>query len=203
MGILGVTFFLLIVLSAALATDGDKLNEAKMFIPAMVLMSIYFVSVIIIMFRYPANESKVYDGFDLENVHVARTREGSIFEIVSSLLVIIAWVIILATRRFINAEGEIGYFQIFIWVILTFGVVLALIQVYKPGTIVGMGELTNMRKVNLAIRLSRILALILALVLIGSAIFGQAISDFFFEKLAGYMLLAFMIISHILINKLK
>ena len=203
MGIMGVITFLLIVLSAFLATDGDKINEAAMFVSGTVLISLYFIASIFIILKYPAHESKVHDGFDIEKVHVARTKEGNIIEAVSGLMVIIAWVIALATRRFINAEGGINYFQIFTWVILTFCVMLSLVQVYKPGAIVGMGELTNMKQVNLAIKLSRIMALILALVCLCSAIFGQAISHFFLEKMALYMLLLFTIIAHILTNKLK
>ena len=203
MGIMGVTTFLLIVLSAFLATEGDKLNEAAMFVPATVLISLYFIAAVFIMFKYPANESKVHDGFDIEKVHVARTMEGNIIEAVSCLMVITAWVIALATRRFINAEGGINYYQVFIWVLLTICVTLSLIQVYKPGAMVGMGELTNMKQVNLAIRLSRIMGLILALVCLCSAIFGEVISHFFLEKMAIYMLLIFTIIAHILTNKLK
>ena len=203
MGIMGVTTFLLIVLTAFLSTEGDKLNEAAMFVPATVLISLYFIVSIFIILKYPANESKVHDGFDIETVHVSRTLEGNIIEAVSGLMVIIAWVIAFATRRFINAEGGINYFQIFTWVILTFCVVLSLVQVYKPGAMVGMGELTNMKQVNLAIRLSRIMGLVLALVCLCSAIFGQAISHFFLEKMAVYMLLLFTILGHILTNKLK
>lgn len=203
MGIMGVTTFLLIVLSAFFATEGDKLNEAALFVPATVLISLYFIAAVFIMFKYPANESKVHDGFDIEKVHVARTMEGNIIEAVSCLMVITAWVIALATRRFINAEGGINYYQVFIWVLLTICVTLSLIQVYKPGAMVGMGELTNMKQVNLAIRLSRIMGLVLALVFICSAIFGPAISHFFLDKMVIYMLLLFTIIAHILTNKLK
>ena len=50
MGIMGVITFLLIVLSAFLATDGDKVNEAAMFVSGTVLISLYFIASIFILF---------------------------------------------------------------------------------------------------------------------------------------------------------
>ena len=114
---------------------------------------------------------------------------------------IVAWVIALASHLLIGTDGSVNYSLIFTWSIITLMVAILLIQVYKPGAIAEMGNLTNMKQVRIAIRASRILALVLALALV-----GYCISVKFYLIIDGRLstlFLVYFIVVKILLDKAK
>ena len=192
MGIVGLISFLLVVIAAFLAVDNNEMDQKAFLIPATIVM---VVSAVV------ANEPTAQNGFDVEAVHVGRSREGTLFEIASGLLVIVAWVIALASHLFFGTDGSVNYSLIFTWSIITLMVAILLIQAYKPGAIAEMGNLTNMKQVRIAIRASRILALVLALALV-----GYCISVKFYliiDSRLSTLFLVYFIVVKILLDKAK
>lgn len=200
-GIVGLISFLLVVIAAFLAVDNNKMDDKAFLIPATIVMVVSAVVFLFIMFKYPANEPKAQNGFDVEAVHVGRTREGTLFETASGLLVIVAWIIALTSHLFFGTDGSVNYTLIFTWSIITLMVAILLIQVYKPGAIAEMGKLTNMKQVRIAVRACRILALALALVLIGYCI--SARFSLIIDARLSTLFLVYFIVVKILLDKAK
>ena len=201
MGMVGLITFLLVVIAAFLAVDNNKLDHQAFFIPATIVMVISAVVFLFIMFKCPANEPTAQNGFDVEAVHVGRSREGTLFEIASGLLVIVAWVIALASHLFFGTDGSVNYSLIFTWSIITLMVAILLIQVYKPGAIAEMGQLTNMKQVRIAIRACRILALVLALALVAYCISVKL--NLIIDGRLSTLFLVYFIVVKILLDKAK
>ena len=135
----------------------------------LTLFSILFLSlaaVVLILYKYPITTFIPKAGFDPDSVHVGRTREGTIFEVITGTIVAAAWAIALASRHFIGDGGEILYREIFDMVMLTSFIAFLLIDVYTPSFLFLAGKLTNVKQVGLAVRMDRILALIIAAFLI-------------------------------------
>lgn len=133
------------------------------------LFTILFLSlaaVVFILYKYPITTFIPNAGFDPDSVHVGRTREGTIFEVITGLLVAAAWAIALVSRHFIGDGGEILYREIFDMVMLTLCIAFLLIDVYTPSFLFLAGKLTNVKQVGLAVRMDRILALIIAVFLV-------------------------------------
>ena len=135
----------------------------------LALFTILFLSlaaVVLILYKYPITTAEKKEGFDPDSVHVGRTREGTIFEVITGSLVAAAWAIALASRHFIGDNGEILYREIFDMVMLTSCIAFLLIDVYTPSFLFLAGKLTNVKQVGLAVRMDRILALIIAVFLV-------------------------------------
>lgn len=133
------------------------------------LFTILFLSlaaVVFILYKYPITTFIPNAGFDPDSVNVGRTREGTIFEVITGLLVAAAWAIALVSRHFIGDGGEILYREIFDMVMLTLCIAFLLIDVYTPSFLFLAGKLTNVKQVGLAVRMDRILALIIAVFLV-------------------------------------
>lgn len=135
----------------------------------LALFTILFLSlaaVVFILYKYPITTFMPESDFDPDSVNVGRTREGTVFEIITGALVAAAWVIALASRHFIGDSGEILYREIFEMVMLTSCIAFLLIDVYTPSFLFLAGKLTNAKQVGLAVRMDRILALIIAVFLV-------------------------------------
>ena len=105
--------------------------------------------------------------FNIKDVKVHRTLEGTIFEAVTIALVIAAWIVGILSRPL--AGDNLISLCVFTGVAL-----LSAVMAYWPSHINLMGmELKNIRQVELAIRLSRSLGVELALAALVLAIIGH------------------------------
>ena len=104
-------------------------------------------------------QNKQQEEFDPTNVKVHRSREGTLFEVVSILMMAVTWVIALTRHQTIeqpfNDLGMLGA-----WTIV--GIVL-LVVAYAPRFISTGQELSNIKQVSHAIRMCRVIALEMAL----------------------------------------
>ena len=105
--------------------------------------------------------------FDVNNVKITRTIEGTIFEAVSAMFVIGAWVIALARHQFTGASGEQWRTGI---ITLTIMIVFLLVGAYFPRYMKNSHRLGNISQVLLSVRLCRILAIEIALAILCNAI---------------------------------
>ena len=113
--------------------------------------------------------------FNLKKVKVHRTLEGTIFEIVAAVILVITWAIAITTHQ-MDLDVVKGSFMGVIFG--TIAVVISLICAYFPSYInVANVQLENIRQVEWAIRMCRVLAIELALLLLAIFSFGKNITD--------------------------
>ena len=143
-----------------------KMSSLTFVLALFTLLFLSLAAVVLILYKYPITTFIPKAGFDPDSVHVGRTREGAVFEIITGTLIAAAWVIALASRHFIGDNGEILYREIFEMVMLTSCIAFLLIDVYTPSFLFLAGKLTNVKQVGLAVRMDRILALIIAVFLV-------------------------------------
>ncbi len=105
--------------------------------------------------------------FNINDVRVLRTKEGTVFEMLTLVTLVITW-ILAALNHQLNEYGNI----IGLMVITAVSLVL-LYEVYWPGQIKFTGiTLRNTRQVAYAVRWCRVLALQTAVLMLGFSIIG-------------------------------
>ena len=93
-------------------------------------------------------ENKNIEEFDIDQVKVGRTREGTIMEVLAVLLLAATWVIGLMKHQSASATGEGLLAKCIVFSII---VVLLLVASYFPKFFSNSHQLSNMRQVLLAI----------------------------------------------------
>lgn len=177
-----------------------KLSHLTFVLSLFTILFLSLVAVVFILYKYPATTAEK-GGFDPDKVHVGRTREGTIYEVITGLIIAAAWIIALATQFFIGEDGGILYKEFFYMLLFTLMIVVTLIDMYTPRDLHLAGKLTNAKQVALAVRMNRILALLIALLLV-SCVIPQWHNNWF---AICWLALAFgvFIVFRILIHKAK
>lgn len=98
--------------------------------------------------------------FNIKDVKVHRTLEGTIFELTTAVILIVTWAVAIATKMFDIATMQGKHMAI---IILDVVAILLLLVAYSPSHINLGQEVSNIRQVRIAIRTTRILAVELAL----------------------------------------
>ena len=111
--------------------------------------------------------------FDIEQVKVGRTREGTIMEVLAILLLAVTWTIGLTKHQSASATGEGLLAKCIVFSII---VVVLLVASYFPKFFSNSHELSNMRQVLLTVRMIRVLAIEFALTVLFMVISGGLIS---------------------------
>lgn len=99
-----------------------------------------------------------------EDMKLGRTREGTIFEIVSALLIIIMWVV---SMRLVSSHGADKEQMVINCVIATASVFAMLLASYRPAFLNIPVTITTPAQLRLLIRLERIAALEVIAILFG------------------------------------
>jgi hypothetical protein len=97
--------------------------------------------------------------FNIKYVKVHRTLEGTIFEIVSAIILVVVWVLAFTTKMFDGSEIQGKHIAI---ITLTVATIVLLAGAYFPRWINAGQELKNIRQVEIAIRMTRTIAVELA-----------------------------------------
>ena len=156
----------IIVIPLCVLQGMGKMSGLTFVLALFTILFLSLAAVVLILYKYPITTAEKKAGFDPDSVHVGRTLEGTIFEVITGTIVAAAWAIALASRHFIGNGGEILYREIFDMVMLTSCIAFLLIDVYTPSFLFLAGKLTNVKQVGLAVRMDRSLALIIAVFLI-------------------------------------
>ena len=105
--------------------------------------------------------------FDLKKVKVCRTPEGTIFETTALVILLIAWIVSIATQKLATTDDWIGMG------VFSIVIIVCLLCAYSPSHINLFNiPLRNIRQVELSIRMVRILSVGLALMSLIVAIVG-------------------------------
>ena len=141
---------------------------------------------------------------DLKSVKVHRTKEGTILEVVTALLLVAAWVVLLTRHR---SEGDLQDEWIYgeKWVLyyfipMTIGIVASLIFSYFPKFNIGRNT-KNIEQLALNIRRNRIIALEGALFLLCISMCGTSALQLTLLIVSCVLIWATSILFNILIRK--
>lgn len=111
--------------------------------------------------------------FNIEQVKVGRTREGTTMEVLAILLLAVTWIIGLTKHQSASATGEGLLAKCIVFSII---VVALLVASYFPKFFSNSHELSNMRQVLLTVRMIRVLAIEFALTVLFMVISGGLMS---------------------------
>lgn len=111
--------------------------------------------------------NKENEKFDINKVKVYRTLEGTIFEIVSILVLAVTWTIALVQHQF---DGDIQDEWKIALIIITVAIIAILGVVYYPRLFNNKRQLRNIEQVAITIRMNRVIALELALMVLCNAV---------------------------------
>ena len=106
--------------------------------------------------------------FDIKKVKVHRTPEGTIFEAITLVILLSAWIVSIVTQKLATTDEwyDLGVFSI--------ATIVGLLCAYSPSHINLFSiQLRNIRQVELSIRMVRILAVGLALMSFLIAVLGS------------------------------
>lgn len=109
------------------------------------------------------------EGPILDLTEVPHSREGIIFEVLTVLILAVAWIVSIVTHRF-WIEGDFYYLEPVTMFFLTILAVTILWIVYMPRFISMVRRHTNVKQVALEVRMCRVLAVELALFVLGYAL---------------------------------
>ena len=169
-------------------------------------MAIIGVMCIVVAFINKSGKKKE-DGPVLDLIEVQHSREGIIFEVLTLLIIIAAWVVAFVTDRFWD-DGFFYFLNPVTLFILTIMVITVLWFVYMPNFISMVRKHTNMKQVGLEVRMCRVLAVELALFVLGYSLsLGDYSTSFFYTRIifyiAGAVLLVTVAVFRHLINKAR
>ena len=97
--------------------------------------------------------------FNIKNVKVHRTTEGTIFEIACAVILIVMWALAFTTKIFEGSEIQGKHIGI---ITMTVASIVLLAGAYCPRWINAGQELKNIRQVEIAIRMVRTIAVEMA-----------------------------------------
>ena len=145
-------------------------------------------------------------GPKLDLTEVPRSREGVIFEVLTMLIIAIAWTVALATDRFWMMEGSFFFLGPVTMFTLTIMAITVLWFVYMPRFLSMVRRHTNVKQVALEVRMCRVLAVELALLVLAYALPLEDFSTGFdyqtiFFYITGAVLLVIVAVFRYLIYK--
>ena len=134
--------------------------------------------------------NKKEDDNKLDFIEVPHAREGVIFEVLTVLIIAVAWIVAIATNRF-WIEGEFYYLEPVTMFLLTILAITVLWVVYMPRFISMVRRQTNVKQVALEVRMCRVMAVELALfVLLYASPLGNPSTAFSYSSSRAFFYIA-------------
>ena len=132
----------------------------------------------------------------LDFTEVPRSREGAIFEVLTLLIIAVAWTVAIVTNRFWMMEGSFFFLEPVTMFTLTILAITVLWIVYMPRFISMVRRHTNVKQVALEVRMCRVLAVELALLVLAYALPLEDFSTgFFYYKILLYITGAVLLVT--------
>lgn len=165
----------------------------------MAIMAV--MGIFVAFFNKIGKEKTKENSPELDLTEVPHSREGIIFEVLTVLIIAVAWIVALVTDRF-WIEGFYFYIVSVTLFTLTFMAISVLWFVYMPRFISMVRSHTNVKQVALEVRMCRVLAVELALLVLWYALpLGYSSTSIFY--ITGAVLLVTVAIFRYLINKAR
>ena len=116
------------------------------------------------------NKADKKGGPVLDLTEVPHSREGIIFEVLTLLIIAVAWIVSHVTDRFWMMEGSFFFLEPVTMFILTILAITVLWIVYMPRFLTMARMHTNLKQVALEVRMCRVLAIEIALLVLAYAL---------------------------------
>ena len=132
----------------------------------------------------------------LDLIEVPRAREGVIFEVLTLLIIAVAWTVAIVTNRFWMMEGSFFFLEPVTMFILTILAITVLWIVYMPRFLSMVRRHTHVKQVALEVLMCRVLAVELALFVLGYALpLGDLSTGFFYQTIIFYIAGAVLLVT--------
>ena len=115
----------------------------------------------ILLAKYSSEQDEPIDGFNVDEVKVARTALGTGIEILVGALTALAWVMAVKNGLFTEEDGSFGFEKLLGLFLFTGTIAFMLWETYTPGNLNNVGMLTNIKQVKLAVLMNRLLAVLM------------------------------------------
>lgn len=153
---------LIAIFGAMIVAAWAGLSTAGIIITGVVVAMIGNFAGMILLAKYSSEQDEPIDGFNVDEVKVARTALGTGIEILVGVLTALAWVMAVKNGLFTEEDGSFGFDTLLGLFLFTGTIAFMLWDTYTPGNINNAGMLTNIKQVKLAVLMNRLLAVLMA-----------------------------------------
>ncbi len=159
--LLGIICMIVIIGGLMLAAWAG-LSTAGIIITGVVLAMIGNFAGMILLAKYSSEQDEPIDGFNVDEVRVARTAFSTGIEILVGFLTALAWAMAVKNGLFTEDDGSFSFETLFSLFLFTCSIAFILWDTYTPGNMNNAGLLTNIKQVKLAVIMNRLLAVLMA-----------------------------------------
>lgn len=153
---------LIAIFGAMIVAAWAGLSTAGIIITGVVVAMIGNFVGMILLAKYSSEQDDPIDGFNIDNVKVARTALSTGIEILVGVLTALAWVMAVKNGLFTEEDGSFGFEKLLGLFVFTGTIAFMLWDTYTPGNMNNAGMLTNIKQVKLAVLMNRLLAVLMA-----------------------------------------
>ena len=153
---------LIAIFGAMIVAAWAGLSAAGIIITGVVAAMIGNFAGMIMLAKYSSEQDDPIDGFNVDEVKVARTALGTGIEILVGVLTALAWVMAVKNGLFTEEDGSFGFDTLLGLFLFTGTIAFMLWDTYTPGNLNNVGMLTNIKQVKLAVIMNRLLAVLMA-----------------------------------------
>ena len=151
----------MVVLIGALMLAGwAGLSMTGIIVTGVVVAAIGNFVAIILLTKYSSEQEEPADAFHPDEVRVPRTALSTGIEIITGVLVAMAWAVSAKNGIFTEADGSFS--TLFSMLLFTCTIIFMLCDTYSPGDIHNAGILTNLKQVKWAVYMNRLFAVLFA-----------------------------------------
>ena len=153
---------LIAIFGAMIVAAWAGLSTAGIIITGVVVAMIGNFVGMILLAKYSSEQDEPIDGFNIDNVKVARTALSTGIEILVGVLTALAWVMAVKNGLFTEEDGSFDFEKLLGLFVFTGIIAFMLWDTYTPGNMNNAGMLTNIKQVKLAVLMNRLLAVLMA-----------------------------------------
>jgi len=153
---------LIAIFGAMIVAAWAGLSTAGIIITGVVVAMIGNFVGMILLAKYSSEQDDPIDGFNVDEVKVARTALSTGIEILVGVLTALAWVMAVKNGLFTEEDGSFDFEKLLGLFVFTGTIAFMLWDTYTPGNMNNAGMLTNIKQVKLAVLMNRLLAVLMA-----------------------------------------
>lgn len=150
------------IFGAIIVAAWAGLSTAGIIITGVVVAMIGNFVGMILLAKYSSEQDDPIDGFNVDEVKVARTALSTGIEILVGVLTALAWVMAVKNGLFTEEDGSFNFEKLLGLFVSTGTIAFMLWDTYTPGNMNNAGMLTNIKQVKLAVLMNRLLAVLMA-----------------------------------------
>lgn len=153
---------MVVLIGALMLAAWAGLSTTGIIITGVVVAMIGNFAGMILLAKYRSEQNAPIDGFDVDEVRVARSAFSTSIEVLVGILTSLAWAMAVRNGLFTEDDGSFSFETLFSLFFFTCTIAFMLWDTYTPGDINNAGVLTNMKQASLAIIMNRLIAVLMA-----------------------------------------